>query len=162
MLTLEIPHRALTRKYRVTHFLLRHDARATRLLLPALFHDEGLILAYYDAVATVFMAREEAPTIPDRRPEWLEQVLPHVRDSLFPDRNIVRPLLNQAVKLLEGDNMAMVLDLTRQACARDPWNARSFRLSAMVYRKLKKTDQEVRAWRIAALLEGQILRSPHH
>ncbi len=160
VLALEIPHRSLTRSYGVTHFLLRHDARATRLLVPALFRDEGLILAYFDAVATVFMAREVAPGLQDRRPAWLREVLPHVRDTLFPDRRRARPLLDQTVQLIAEGHTDAALDLVKHAVVLDPWEARSFRLSAMVYRAQKNTELEVLAWRTAALLEGQILRTP--
>ena len=160
VLALEIPHRSLTRSCGVTHFLLRHDARATRLLVPALFRDEGLILAYFDAVATVFMAREVAPGFTDRRPAWLREVLPHVRDTLFPDRRRARPLLDQTVQLIAEGHTDAALDLVKHAVALDPWEARSFRLSAMVYRGQKKTELEVLAWRTAALLEGQTLRTP--
>jgi len=156
VLALEIPHRALTRKYRVTHFLLRHDAPATRNLIPVLFRDEGLILAFFDPVSTVFLAREVAPGVVDHRPEWLEQVLPRVRDGLFARRRRAKPLLDQAAKLMT-DRPETALDLVRQALAFDPWEARVFRISAMIYRHQKKPALEVHAWRGARLLEGQPL-----
>jgi len=157
VLALETPHRTLTRKYRVTHFLLRHDAPATRFLVPALFRDEGLVLAYYDAVATVLMAREVAPDLADRRREWLREVLPHVRDALFPDRERAEPLLRNATALVES-HPERVEDLTREACRLDPWEPRTFRIAAMACRKQRKPAEEMRAWHTASLLEGKLPR----
>ncbi|MBN2492622.1 MAG: hypothetical protein JXQ29_17380 [Planctomycetes bacterium] len=152
VLALDIPHRALIRKYRVTHFLLRHDAPATRFLVPALFRDEGLVLAFYDPAATVFLARELAPGLADRRRDWLRDVLPHVRDALFPEREQVKPLLREAAALVTSRPEG-VADLAGRACLLDPWEAHTFRVSAMAYRRQGKPDLEGRALRAAALLE---------
>ena len=136
-------------------------ARATRFLIPALFRDEGLILAFFDPVATVFMAREVTPVgVMDHRPAWLDQVLPGVRDALFPDRRRARAFLDQATALLGSNHHQAALGLLKEAAGLDPWEARTFRLSAMVYMQMKETEREVRAWRAAALLEGQTLRVP--